>query len=110
MNLEELRQYLVDQGCEDAVIFDNCLGFDYAGAFVGISEDGRAMYDYDKMVEWIMETEGWEYEDAVEWIDFNTIRALPYAGPKGPIIIYKDEDEWLDGEYAGCSDQSDSEK
>lgn len=35
-----------------------------------------------------MRDEGWSYEDVIEWIDYNTIRSLPYAGPNGPIIMY----------------------
>jgi hypothetical protein len=40
------------------------------------------------MVEELMEDEECSYEEAVEWIDYNTIRALPYAGENGPIIMY----------------------
>ena len=40
------------------------------------------------MIQWLMDTEQWSYEDAVEWIDYNTIRALPYMGEGAPIIMY----------------------
>ena len=36
-----------------------------------------------------METEGWDEIDAVEWIDYNTIRALPYMGENAPMIIHR---------------------
>ena len=39
-----------------------------------------------------MEDEGWSYDDAVDWIEYNTIRSLPYAGEKAPIIMYGLED------------------
>lgn len=39
------------------------------------------------MVECLMEEDGMEYEDAVEFIEYNTIRALPYI-PEHPIIMY----------------------
>ena len=29
-----------------------------------------------------------DLSDAVEWIEYNTIRSLPYAGDKSPIIMY----------------------
>ena len=29
------------------------------------------------------------YEDAMEWIDFNTLRAIPYLGEGAPIIMYR---------------------
>ena len=41
----------------------------------------------NKMVEWLMETDGMSQEDAVEFIDYNTIRALPYFA-NSPIIMY----------------------
>lgn len=27
-------------------------------------------------------------EEAIEWIDYNTIRAIPYMGEKAPIVMY----------------------
>ena len=70
---------------EDAIVFDN---MSYDGSIVGVTTDGRVVYNYDKMVEELMQDEEWSYEDASEWIDYNTIRALPYAGENGPIIMY----------------------
>ena len=70
---------------EDAIVFDN---MSYDGSIVGVTTDGRVVYDYDKMVEELMSEEGWSYEDAAEWIDYNTIRSIPYAGPNAPIIMY----------------------
>ena len=83
-------ELLEDHGYEDVVIFEN---FGYDGALIGVTHDNRAVYDYDLMVEWLMETEGFSYEEAVEWIDYNTIRALPYAGENAPIIMYRFEEE-----------------
>lgn len=39
-----------------------------------------------------MEEDKMEYEDAMEFVDYNTIRALPYASSHGnrPIIVYND--------------------
>lgn len=88
MTLEQLKELVHDLGYDDAQLFDSCLGFDYADAFIGMSHDGRAIYSYDKMIEHIMLKEGWPYEEAVEWIDFNTIRAIPYGGPNAPIVLY----------------------
>ncbi len=63
--------------------------FSYDDALIGVTDDGRAVYDYDLMVEWLMDTEGWSEEDAIDWIDYNTIRALPYMGPDGPLILHR---------------------
>jgi len=40
------------------------------------------------MVEYLMNTDNMSYEDAVEWIDYNTIRTLPYMGIMKPVIMY----------------------
>lgn len=40
------------------------------------------------MVDWLVEKEGFTDIDAMEWIDYNTIRALPYIGEDAPIIVY----------------------
>lgn len=81
-----VNQQLRDELPEDAIVFDN---MSYDGSIVGVTTDGRVVYDYDKMVEELMADEEWNYDDATEWIDYNTIRALPYAGENGPIIMYK---------------------
>ena len=70
---------------EDAIVFDN---MSYDGSIVGVTIDGRVVYDYDKMIEELMADEGWSYEEAAEWINYNTIGALPFAGDHVPIIIY----------------------
>lgn len=71
---------------EDALVFDN---LSYDGAIIGYTTNGKVVYDFDKMVEELMHDEDWSYEDAVEWIEFNTIRSLPYAGENAPIIMYR---------------------
>ena len=76
---------LLDAGYDEAVILEN---YSYDDALIGVTEDGRAVYDFDKMVSWLMQREGWSRLEAVEWIEFNTIGALPYAGDQAPIIIY----------------------
>jgi hypothetical protein len=72
-------------GYDDVVIFED---YSYDDALVGVTEDGRAVYDYDKMVVWLMEKEGWSADEAMEWIEYNTIGALTSAGEAGPIVMY----------------------
>ena len=88
------EQLLLDNGYEDVVIFND---FSYDTALIGVSHDNRAIYDYEKMVEWLMENQNWSSEDAIEWIDYNTIRSIPYGGVGVPIVMYsiinKDENE-----------------
>lgn len=86
MEQQTAAERLVDEGFEDVVIFED---YGYDDALIGVTEDGRAVYDYDLMVDWLVRTEGWTEEDAIEWIEYNTIRALPYAGPSGPLIMHR---------------------
>lgn len=87
MSSEELsaEQRILDAGYEDVIIFS---GDTYDAALVGISEDGRAIYDYDLMVEWLVAQDNITPEEAMEWIDYNVIRSLPYVGDKAPIIMF----------------------
>lgn len=68
----------------DAVVFDN---YAYDNSIIGTTFDGRAIYDFDKMVEELMTDECWTEDEAIDWIEFNTIRALPYGGEKAPMIV-----------------------
>lgn len=77
----ELREELP----EEAIVFEN---MSYDNSIIGFTTDGRVVYDYDKMVEELMQDEGWSYEESAEWIDYNTIRSLSYAGCGAPIIMY----------------------
>lgn len=76
---------LLDAGYEDVIVLSD---YSYDDAIIGVTTDDRVVYDYDKMVEWLHEKHEFSVEDAMEWINYNTIRALPYAGDKGPIIMY----------------------
>lgn len=80
----DVKELIIDYGYDDVNIFSNP---DYASAFIGISEDNRAVYDYDKMVKFLMDKDGMTDIEAIEFIEFNTIRALPYF-ENSPIIIH----------------------
>lgn len=70
---------------DNSIVCDNP-SFDRS--IVGVTTDNRVVYDYDQMVEEMMRDEDCSYDDAVDWIDYNTIRSLPYAGENAPIIMY----------------------
>lgn len=78
------EERILDAGYEDVLIMP-----DYDAALIGVTTDNRAVYDYYKMVECLIGNDGFTWDEAVEWIDYNTIRALPYAGESAPIIIYR---------------------
>lgn len=79
------EELLLDNGYEGVKFLSD---YSYEDALVGVSEDNRAIYDYNKMVEWLIKTEGFTEEEATDWISYNTIRALPYFGEDAPIIMY----------------------
>ena len=82
MTAEEM---LLDAGYDGVTYLTN---YSYDDALIGVSSDGRAVYDFDRMVSWLMKEEGMTYEDAIEWIEYNTIRAITYIGSDAPIITY----------------------
>lgn len=79
-------ELLQELGHEDFIIFTNP---DYDSAIVGISEDNRVIYDYDEMVRCLVDEDGMDEISAMEFIDYNTVRSLPYAGSGAPIIMHK---------------------
>lgn len=87
MTLDELKDLIKETYSDDyeVLLFDTP---SYADAFMGISEDKRAVYDYDKMVEYLQREEDMEYDEAAEFVNYNTLRALPYMGSNAPIVYY----------------------
>jgi len=77
------RERIENEGYEDVIIYDSP---SYDDALIGVTSDNRAVYDYDKMVEWLITNEGMDYEEAVEFIDWNDSF---YYGEGYPIILYK---------------------
>jgi len=75
---------------DDPEILENLYILDteaFADAVIGLSEDHRLVYDFDKMVEGLMKHEGMSDTEAIEFIEFNTLRSLPYLS-NPPIIVY----------------------
>ena len=58
-------------------------------AILGVSDDGKLIYDYDLMLDYMVNKEDCSYEDAIDWVEYNTIRTIPYMGGKAPIIMYR---------------------
>ena len=71
-------------GYDEVVIFENP---SYDGALLGVSTDGRAVYDYDRMVQSLMTSEDMTEEEAADFISYNTIRSLDYV-EGAPVVVY----------------------
>lgn len=87
---QKIRDALCEMGHDEAVIFD---GPEFDEAIVGVTDDGRVIYNYDAMVRSLMDRDGISMEEAIDFIEYNTIRALEYydlpdAREKPPIIMH----------------------
>lgn len=85
-DLQELKDSLIERGYEDSIVLEIP---DFIDAVVGISQNEQVIYDFEKMVEHLVIKENMTEDEAVEFIEYNTINALPYMGDKRPIIMYK---------------------
>lgn len=82
--IEDLKEYLTEQCFTDTVVLESP---SYISAVVGISTDGQLIYSRDLMVRYLCKQQGMTELDAEEFIDFNTVGALPNMGDKAPIIM-----------------------
>lgn len=77
------RQELIDNGHVDVVVFENP---DFDGCLVGVTTDERAVYSLSQMVNWFSENNKCSDDESLEFIEYNTLRALPYQ-ENAPIVI-----------------------
>ena len=83
-----------DQGIEEEVIrLDN---HHYDKSIIGMTEDGRLIYSFELMVQELMEDEGCSETEAIEWLEYNTLKALPYMGERAPIIMMETRESILE--------------
>ena len=71
----------------ESLVFDNHA---YDNSIIGVTLDDRVIYAYELMVQELINDENWDELDAIEWIEYNTIRSIPYAGKNAPIIVHLD--------------------
>ena len=77
----EIREKL----SEGALVFDNP---SYDNSIIGETFDGRAIYDIESMAEELASDDEITIEEAMDFIDYNAIRSLPYAGEKAPVVVH----------------------
>ena len=83
--LESYGYSIEDLNDEETILFRNP---DYSTAIVGVSSDYKVIYDYNKMLDYLNQYEGMEYEDAADFISYDTMRALNYIIGNKPIIMF----------------------
>jgi len=81
-NSDLIQNYLEE--CQ-SIIFENP---SYNKSIVGVTTDGRAVYDYARMIQELSKEDNMTYENAEEFIQYNTLGVLPQADEKYPVIIH----------------------
>lgn len=84
-DVDQLKESLIEKGFENAVVLE---APDFIEAVTGVTECGKVVYSYSAMIGSLMSQDEMTYEEAIEFLDFNTIRALPYMGENAPVIMY----------------------
>ena len=91
-SVDELREFIGNNGFDEVKF---CVNPDYVDAVIGISDEGKVVYDHEKMVDHLArlyeQEENCEdpYTDALEWIGFNC--DVPYWEIVTPV------DDWWPG-------------
>ena len=91
---KKIKDFCMDVGAPDTstILFENP---GYETAFIGLDTNYRAVYSYNKMIQFLMESDGLTEEEAAHFISYNTIRACAYI-QNPPIILeseFEDEEE-----------------
>lgn len=87
MTYEEITNY-AEQNNLLIKLFENPR---FPNSIIGLSSDDRVIYDMEKMIEDLMEEDNINYIDALEFIEYNTLRALSSEGNNAPIVLYQKE-------------------
>ena len=72
----------MDQLTEGALILNGL-----EGAIAGVSDCGRLIYDYEKMLKAFVDRDGMTEEEAEEWVGYNVMGVQPNG--EGFIVLYK---------------------
>ena len=85
---EEIRNAISEQYGEEAI--ENLSMFEspaFINAIIGFdAHHKKIVYDYEKMVGCLMDEDNMTEEEAIEFIDYNTLRTVPYM-ENPPIIV-----------------------
>lgn len=85
----------------DALLFDGPEGYAFDSAIIGVATrigmTPVVAYEEERLIQALVE-EGWEWTDAVEWVEINTKGS--YVGENTPIIInFHEESPYVKGRH-----------
>ena len=72
---------MIENLMEDALVLE---GLD--DAIAGVSDCGRLIYDYERVLKIFMDREGWSAAEAAEWVGYNVMGVQPNG--EGFIMMY----------------------
>ena len=81
------EEKILNAGFEDVIIFSNP---SYHTALVGVTINNEAVYDYEKMIDYLVKYDDMDYEEAADFICYNSSYSY---GDGYPIIMYPLEDD-----------------
>lgn len=96
MRNEKLRKAIDEYGKQHDLTIKLLDNQAYDDSIIGLTGSGVVVYDYDSMVHELAKEDGFDEQSAIEWIDYNTLRAIPYFGEGAPIIIEMGKDVLMD--------------
>lgn len=77
-----LRESIFEES-QFALFFDDP---SYDKSIIGVNNKGVVIYDYEKMINELSEDNAMSFDDAKDFIDYNTVNA--YNGDYTPIIVF----------------------
>lgn len=92
-NKERLRDFM-----EAGTVFYDGLDAAIVGTVRNYCHDEVVCYDYDKCVAIFMLRDSMDFEEAIEWVDYNVVRC--YVGERSPMFLEALEVE--DGTEENC--------
>ena len=86
MTNNDLRELLLEQGHEDTILLE---GDEFADGVLGVTEDGHLVYGYNEIIDSLMKAWDCPEQEAIDWLEYNTIRSIAYMRTAGkePIIV-----------------------
>lgn len=102
MTYKEVRAWLDYHGYDDVITFENP---DYETCLIGVTEDRRAVYDYELMLVYLVENGICEeYDEAADFISWNDSF---FHRPPYPVIYYETDEDLTEEELKELEENGD---